>query len=253
MGRQIIMKKNYILIGSIAVAIILLFSLEMLEQKEEIGNDKEVIQKILEENRDAIDVFFETYPEALRWVQFSRFDFRKDGQMEFILSEEHVERNSVIISHNYVYDCKGNKLLEFVSGEVSEIGIFYDEDGRLFYLESNLHVGAHHDIMLYEEITAVEDMEITLAFVEWDMRDGKERNKNQGEGYVVFGNFTKDEERTVWEQDIEEILEMLNKKEAEENDEEIKQYILNLEELEKSEVELWGSMYDLEKGIEFIE
>lgn len=221
-----------------------------------VGTEKEsekIIQQILEENHDTIDEFFEMYPKSSRWIQFSCFDFTKDGCMEIIFSKEHVETDSTIISYNYVYDCHGNKLLEFLAGDISDIGIFHDEDDNVFYVESKLHVAAHDDITLYEEIVASENMGITISFAEWDMRDGRQRNDNQKEAYFVFDSFTEDEEQYIWEQGMKGILEILNKKEAKGTFEKITQYVSNLKRFEKKEVELWGSMYDWEKGMEFIE
>lgn len=252
MGRQIIMKKKI----SFIVVAILLISIKILIKNKGIGDEKEpeeIIQQILEENHDTIDEFFEMYPKSSRWIQFSCFDFTKDGCMEIIFSKEHVETDSTIISYNYVYDCHGNKLLEFLAGDISDIGIFHDEDDNVFYVESKLHVAAHDDITLYEEIAASENMEITISFAEWDMRDGKQRNDNQKEAYFVFDSFTEDEEQYIWEQGMKGILEILNKKEAKGTYEKITQYVSNLKRFEKREVELWGSMYDWEKGMEFIE
>ena len=152
-----------------------------------------------------------------------------------------------------MYDCHGNKLLEFLAGDILDIGIFHDEDDNVFYVESKLHVAAHDDITRYEEIVASENMGITISFAEWDMRDGRQRNDNQKEVYFVFDSFTEDEEQYIWEQGTKGILEILNKKEAKGTFEKITQYVSNLEQFEKRKVELLGSMYDWEKGMEFTE
>lgn len=58
----------------------------------EIRSDEEQVQKILGENREMIEDFFEKHPViALRWADYSKFDFTGDGQKEMIMSLQYVE------------------------------------------------------------------------------------------------------------------------------------------------------------------
>jgi len=245
-------KKLYFIVASIILFLLFLKPLVKNNNTKDEVEFEEIMQQILEENRDSINIFFEKYPEGLRWIQLSFFDFTKDGCKEIILSKEYVE-TSAVISHNYVYDCYGNKLLEFVSEDITSMGIFYDEDNSLYYLENKLHISAHQDMALYEEIAVSENMEITISFIEWDARDGRARADNQEDGYFVFDSFTRYEEQAIWDQDMDGILEILNKKEAKGTNEKLKQYVSKLEQLKKSKVEPYGSMYDWEIGMKLAE
>ena len=96
--------------------------------------------------------------------------------MEMILSYEYVE-TSAVISYNNVFDCYGNLLFRFVSNDIQDTEIGVDEAAQKYYIRSEFHIAAHHDVTLYEEISCHNNWNTQVMFAEWDCRDGQEREE----------------------------------------------------------------------------
>lgn len=195
----------------------------------------EAINAIIEKSTDEISAFLDKYPVALRWIEISGYDFTKDGTMEMILSYEYVE-TSAVISYNNVFDCYGNLLFRFVSNDIQDTEIGVDEAAQKYYIRSEFHIAAHHDVTLYEEISCHNNWNTQVMFAEWDCRDGQEREENKIEGHAIYECFTPTETEHILEIGYENMLNILQKKNANGTKEQLQKYSQDYEKQPKEKV-----------------
>ena len=83
--------------------------------------ETELIKRIMAEDDEGFQDFLMEeweYPHIQRWVAVWGYDFTGDGQDEIIVSKGDVNI-SAVLSFNYIYDCTGRKMSEFVGGDLS--------------------------------------------------------------------------------------------------------------------------------------
>lgn len=169
-------------------------SIEQLKIQGRIAEETELINHVVAETWDEIQEFLcdTTKGGAVyQWISIYRFDVTGDGAEEIILSKEFVD-TSAIIAYQYIFDCQGNKLLEFAWSPDMEIYTKEDEEG-VFYIRGYIHLAASSDLWLYGEIRENEgEWEEQLIYMEWDTRHGAERINNEEEGYGIYAGFDED-------------------------------------------------------------
>lgn len=199
------------------------------------NEEKDRISCIIKENKNEIDAFLDRYPAALRWIEISGYDFTKDGIMEMILSYEYVE-TSAVISYNNVFDCYGHLLFQFVSNDIRNTEIGVDEAAHKYYIRSEFHIAAHHDVTLYEEISCHNNWNTQVMFAEWDCRDGQKRDENKIEGHAIYESFTPVETEHILEIGYENMLSIFQKKDANGTKEQLQKYSQDYEKQPKEKV-----------------
>ncbi|MCI8267004.1 MAG: hypothetical protein HFH79_12860 [Lachnospiraceae bacterium] len=211
----------------------------------------EAINAIIEKSTDEISAFLDKYPVALRWIEISGYDFTKDGTMEIILSYEYVE-NTAIISYNNVFDHCGKLLFQFVSSDIRDMEICVEENAQKYYIQTELHIAAHHDVTLYEEISYKKNWNMAFMFAEWDCRDGQKRNENQKEGYAIYECFSTNETEAILEIGYENMVHIFQVKDANGTIEQLEEYEQCHDKQPKEHVTLLGTIYPKKEDINWI-
>ena len=220
---------------------------EAERNKEKYGD---IVQVIYEQNREDISDFFEYYPDAWqRWIEFSTFDFTRDGQMEIICSYVYVQ-TSTTLHYNYVYDTQGNKLFEFVSATLSDISIHQEDDDLRYYLRSHFWFGANCAVDIYEEVSKTESWDVEIKYVEWDTRDGKGIDENQQQGYNIYSDLSQEEKDLFMKKNYwEGMLQVFKNKEPSGTAEQVRQYSEIYKSLSENTFEEIAYILYLEDGV----
>ncbi len=220
---------------------------------EEIGitgrteEETELIKRIMAEDDEGFQDFLMEeweYPHIQRWVAVWGYDFTGDGQDEIIVSKGDVNI-SAVLSFNYIYDCTGRKMSEFVGGDLSMTQILKGWKGNgTFLLYDAVHYASHNNANIYTEIEKADgSMEAGVQLVEFDCRPGGEEGED---GYYIFKDFTKEEEIKLW-YGIAGINELVQTKEFVREDKTLEEYKQMFTETEN--FSLIGTMlYDPESG-----
>lgn len=211
----------------------------------------DIVNAIVAKNDNEIDIFFDTYPEALRWIEISGYDFKKNGTMDIILSFEYVE-TSTIISYNKVFDNCGNLLFDFVGNDILQSELYVNETADKYYLQSDLHIAADHNVTLYQEISYNKNWNTELKFAEWDCRNGQEQDENKKEGYAVYDCFTPKETESIMKIGYENMLSIFQIKEAKGTEEQLENYMQSYRKYKKEKVIPLGNLYQKNKSINWI-
>ncbi len=213
--------------------------------KEKYGD---IVQVIFEQNQEDISSFFEYYPDLWqRWIEFSAFDFTRDGQMEIMCSYVYVETSSTL-HYNFVYDMQGNKLFEFVSG--GPWYLYKAEDDLHYYIYCDLWFGANTAVDIYEEVSKTESWDVEIKYVEWDTRDGKGINENQQQGYNIYSDFSQEEKDLFMKKNYwEGMLQVFWNKEPYGTAEQVRQYSEIYKSLPEDTVERFAYIDKLENGV----
>lgn len=208
--------------------------------------ETELIKRIMAEDNEGFQDFLMEeweYPHIQRWVAVWGYDFTGDGQDEIIVSKSDVNI-SAVLSYNYIYDCTGRKMSEFVGGDLSMTQILngWKGDGT-FLLYDAVHYASHNNANIYTEIKkANESMKAGVLLLEFDSRPGGEEGE---EGYYIFRDFTKEEEIKLW-YGIEGVNELIQTKEYVREDKALEDYKRMFTETES--FSLIGTMiYDSER------
>lgn len=164
--------------------------------------ETKLIKKILSQNEEEFESFLmedREWPHVQWWIEISCFDFTGDGEDEIIISRCDVNQNAPI-SYNYVYDGEGTQLLEFIGGYLSDTKIVNELDGiGIFILHDYNLYGADFYANIYTEIGCKGGvLEEEVKLVEYDTRNSAERMAGK-EGYYIFKDFTKEEEKKLWD------------------------------------------------------
>lgn len=152
--------------------------------------ETELIKRIMAEDDEGFQDFLMEeweYPHIQRWVAVWGYDFTGDGQDEIIVSKGDVNI-SAVLSFNYIYDCTGRKMSEFVGGDLSMTQILkgWKENGT-FLLYDAVHYASHNNANIYTEIEKADgSMEAGVQLVEFDCRPGGEEGED---GYYIFKDF----------------------------------------------------------------
>ena len=96
-------------------------SIEYIEITGRTEEETELIKRIMAEDKEGFQDFLMEgweYPHIQRWVAVWGYDFTGDMQDEIIVSKGDVNI-SAVLSFNYIYDCTGRKMSEFVGGDLS--------------------------------------------------------------------------------------------------------------------------------------
>ena len=174
-------------------------SIDQLEIQGRTQEETELIHKILSEDKEEFQEFLTTdwdFPHEQEAIEILAYDFTKDGKDEIIVSKFYLNI-SAILTYNYVYDCDGRKLMEFVGGHPLEMQIIDDWDGEgSFLLYTMNHYSADNNADIYTEIKYEDDaLTEKVVLMELDCRYGG----NEGtERYYIFKDFTKEEEEKLW-------------------------------------------------------
>lgn len=219
---------------------------DMAERNKEKYGD--IVQKIYEQNQEDISAFFEYYPDTWqRWIEFSTFDFTRDGQMEIMCSYVYVQTSSTL-HYNFVYDIQGNKLFEFVSG--GPWYLYKAEDDLHYYIYCDLWFGANTAVDIYEEVSKTESWDVEIKYVEWDTRDGKGIAENQQQGYHIYSDFSQKEKDLFMKKNyLEGMLQVFKTKEPCGTAEQVRQYSEIYKSLPEDMVEQFASILYLEDGV----
>ena len=172
-------------------------SIDQLEIQGRTQEETELIHKILAGDKEEFQEFLMTdweYPHEMESISIGAYDFTGDGVDEIIVCEFYVNI-SAALTYNYVYDQKGRKILEFVSGGEDEIIVDWDDEGS-FLLYTMNHYAAHCNADIYTEIRYEDDvLTEKVILMELDRRYGGDEGKEE---YYIFKDFTKEEEEKLW-------------------------------------------------------
>ena len=222
-------------------------SIEYIEITGRTEEETELIKRIMAEDKEGFQDFLMEeweYPHIQRWVAVWGYDFTGDGQDEIIVSKGDVNI-SAVLSFNYIYDCTGRKMSEFVGGDLSMTQILKGRKGDgTFLLYDAVHYASHNNANIYTEIEKTDgSMEAGVQLVEFDCRPGGEEGED---GYYIFKDFTKEEEIKLW-YGIAGINELVQTKEFVREDKTLEEYKQMFTETEN--FSLIGTMlYDPESG-----
>jgi len=214
---------------------------------EEKKNEDEIecVNAVVKKNQDMVVDFLKNYPEEMKWVDISLFDFTKDGKKEIVLSREYLaglEGSTGVISYNYVYDQEGNELFEFLSAWIASMEIYTESECDSFCICSKMHWGSHNDMTLHSKIAKNEEWEEELRIVEWDMRREIEVESAIEENYYILDILT-EEKQELWEGFYEKLIEIRDEENRDINADQFNKFLQNYENLEKSELDIYGSIY----------
>ena len=174
-------------------------SIDQLEIQGRTQEETELIHKILSADKEEFEEFLTTdwdFPHEQEAIEILAYDFTKDGKDEIIVSKFYLNI-SAILTYNYVYDCDGRKLMEFVGGHPLEMQIIDDWDGEgSFLLYTMNHYSADNNADIYTEIKYEDDaLTEKVVLMELDCRYGGDEGT---ERYYIFKDFTKEEEEKLW-------------------------------------------------------
>ena len=238
-----------------------IIALEMEKEVESISQlnitgqtkeEAELIGKILSESEEELQSFLVEdweYPHIQWWIEVSGFDFTGDGREEIIVSKCDVNQNQTI-SYNYVYDRDGNKLLEFIGGNLSGTYIIrgWDGDGTFLLYNCN-NYAAHLTANIFTEIRWENGkLEDRVKLIEYDTRDSRQVMEGK-EGYYILKDLTKEEEQKLW-YGVDGMAELHKSKEYVWEDENLGEYKQLFYTEDKTEVSTKGVvLYNRRDGL----
>lgn len=218
-----------------------------LSEKNNVNYENviEWIQAVVKKNQDMIVDFLKNNPEEMKWVDISLFDFTKDGKGEVVLSKEYLAGlagSTGVVSYNYVYDQEGNEIFEFLSAWIASMEIYTESKGDPFYLYSKMQWGSHNDMALHNKIAKNEEWEEELRIVEWDMRNEIEVENAIEENYYILDILMEDKQE-LWGNFYEKLIKIRDEETRDISIEQFNKSLPNYENLEKSQLDICGSIY----------